>query len=138
MPLSESPADFLERYNLPSEAFETTGLEWDELLRIHDHHETNLSSLEVHARSIVDQLRSISEVHSLRYRIKSPEHLVEKIIRKKLKKSRFRGHSGHISGRHYRSNRHSSSASFQRRMAAYTRLCLQNVGDEGEADRQYS
>jgi ppGpp synthetase/RelA/SpoT-type nucleotidyltranferase len=86
MPLTASPAEFLQQHGLSPDALEKSGLKWDSLLWIYSDHEKNAANLEVAARYIVEQLRSIPEVHSLRYRVKSPEHLIEKIIRKTLQR----------------------------------------------------
>ncbi len=84
MPLATQPAEVLARYNLPQDALERTNLSWDELAAIYADHEASATRLEPTAGFIVECLRRVPEVHSLRYRIKSPEHLIAKIIRKKL------------------------------------------------------
>jgi ppGpp synthetase/RelA/SpoT-type nucleotidyltranferase len=40
------------------------------------------------AKEIVERLITLKTVHSVKYRIKDPEHLIEKIIRKKLESPR--------------------------------------------------
>src|SRR5262245_32529528 len=87
MPLTTSPHDLLVRYNLPEDALERTNLLWDSLSAIYADHETASGRLEPTVRYIVDSLRGLPEVHSLRYRVKDPEHLVAKIIRKKLERA---------------------------------------------------
>lgn len=42
------------------------------------------SQLETTTKFISDSLHQVKEVHSLKFRVKDPEHLLEKIIRKKL------------------------------------------------------
>jgi len=80
---------FLEKYNIQRESFEKTGLEWNVLEEIYADHVKNASNLKPIANYIDESLRLIKEVHSLRIRIKDPEHLVEKIIRKKLENNKF-------------------------------------------------
>jgi len=46
-----------------------------------------LSELQTTATYVVERLRTVPEVHSLKSRIKDAEHLVEKIIRKKYQRS---------------------------------------------------
>lgn len=75
---------FLQKYNVQKESFENTGLEWNVLEEIYADHIKNASNLKPIATYIDESLRLVKEVHSLRIRIKDPEHLVEKIIRKKL------------------------------------------------------
>lgn len=75
---------FFEKYNIQAGALEKTGFTWNELESIYADHATNISHLQPIATYISESLRQVKEVHSLRIRIKDPEHLVEKIIRKKL------------------------------------------------------
>lgn len=77
---------FFRKYLISPEDFKKTGLVWDELVKIKSHYESLYSSLEQVAADIADRIRkSTEEVHSVKFRVKSSEHLVEKIIRKKIK-----------------------------------------------------
>lgn len=73
---------FLKRYNISTEDFNKSKTKWEELVRIYNHHTENIKNLEPTATSILDRLRQVKEVHSLKMRIKDPEHVIEKIIRK--------------------------------------------------------
>jgi len=75
---------FLQKYNLPSDALEKSGLTWIDLDQIYQQHSDNSLHLEPTARYIADRLRQVPEVHSLNIRVKQAEHLLEKIIRKRL------------------------------------------------------
>ncbi len=75
---------FLARYRFSEEEFRGCGLNWENLEVICSAHAANLTELEASAKQIVDLLRQIPEVHSLKYRIKHPEHLVAKIIHKRI------------------------------------------------------
>jgi ppGpp synthetase/RelA/SpoT-type nucleotidyltranferase len=75
---------FLELYRISKKDFESTGLDWKKLEEIYDHFNANRKIYEPAAKDIAERLVSINAVHSVRYRIKDPEHLIEKIIRKKL------------------------------------------------------
>lgn len=77
---------FLERYNITTEDFEKSGLSWDEVIKIHLHYSEEQSRLEPASEYIVGTLRNLENVHTVKHRVKDPEHLVEKIIRKKLMK----------------------------------------------------
>lgn len=81
--------EFLEKYRIENETFLSTNLSWDELTEIHDSYKRSMDGLEPTALYISERLRSISAVHSLRIRLKDPEHLIEKIIRKKAENSEF-------------------------------------------------
>ena len=74
--------EFLRKYNLDEDALERAKLEWQPLMKIFDDHVDNMMNLETTARYVSDNLRQVAEVHSLKYRVKDPEHLIEKVIRK--------------------------------------------------------
>ena len=76
--------EFLKKYNIPDSDFASSGLEWDKLIEIYTHYIVNKNDYEPAAKEIVERLIKLNKVHSVRYRIKDPEHLIEKIIRKKL------------------------------------------------------
>jgi len=75
--------DFLEKYNVTEESFSKTNLEWANLEKIYADYECKRNELLATGTLISEHLRLIKEVHSLKMRIKEPEHLIEKIIRKK-------------------------------------------------------
>jgi ppGpp synthetase/RelA/SpoT-type nucleotidyltranferase len=60
-------------------------LDWAILQSIAEHHTAATQELQTTARYITDRLELVPAVHSLKVRVKNPEHLVAKIIRKKLK-----------------------------------------------------
>jgi ppGpp synthetase/RelA/SpoT-type nucleotidyltranferase len=77
-------AAFFKNYNIPEDAITKTGLKWSELEDIYEDHIRNTPDLQPTANYIADRLRQIDAVHSLKFRVKHPEHLIEKIIRKKM------------------------------------------------------
>jgi putative GTP pyrophosphokinase len=82
--LSTDPSDFLRRHELPLDATEQAGISWEQLLAIYNQHDSGFADLEAVAKYIVDRLRQLPEVHSLRYRVKDPEHLIAKVLRKRI------------------------------------------------------
>ena len=76
---------FLERHNFGEDEFNSAGLQWTVLQEIHDHHAGASDELQTTARYITERLQLVPAIHSLKVRIKNPEHLIAKIIRKKLK-----------------------------------------------------
>jgi putative GTP pyrophosphokinase len=80
--------EFLKRYGITKKDFDTAGLNWDDLVAIHKDYLSLRSRLEHPARAIVDILFSKTAreqgVHSVRYRVKDANGLVEKVIRKKI------------------------------------------------------
>lgn len=74
---------FFKTYNLEEDVLDKTGLVWADLEAIYADHLSNTQTLESTADYVAARLRQVNEVHSLKIRIKDPEHLIEKIIRKK-------------------------------------------------------
>ncbi|MCB9610207.1 MAG: hypothetical protein H6716_26705 [Polyangiaceae bacterium] len=80
-------ADFRERNRIATEQWDAAQIEWPALLAIgldlqeRSGYLTDIASL--HART----LQRCGAVHSVRWRIKDPEHLLAKIVRKRARKS---------------------------------------------------
>ena len=77
---------FFEKYHIDKQKFEVAGCNWDMLEEIYDHYIVNKEAYEAPARYIINKMMDAPGVHSVRYRIKKPEHLIEKIIRKRINK----------------------------------------------------
>jgi ppGpp synthetase/RelA/SpoT-type nucleotidyltranferase/uncharacterized protein YoxC len=75
---------FLEKFNISEQDFESTNLKWEDLLAVKADYKKIRKELKLIARYIEEKLHSLDIVHSVRYRIKDPEHLLAKIIRKKI------------------------------------------------------
>ncbi len=75
---------FLQTYRFSQEQFERAGLGWDQLLAIAEDYKRQLPDLEAIARYVVDIILKNKIVHSINYRLKDPEHLMSKIVRKRL------------------------------------------------------
>lgn len=75
---------FFRSYGLDNAALTKADLKWEQLVEIYKDHNNNFAKLETTAKFISDNLHQVKEVHSLKFRVKDPEHLIEKIIRKKL------------------------------------------------------
>ncbi len=56
--------------------------DWEKLAAIHEHHSKNAARLEDVAYLKVRTIQRMTGVHSVRWRVKSPEHLIDKIVRK--------------------------------------------------------
>ncbi len=76
--------ELLARHSLSEDKFAEIGLQWDVLEEIRASHEAETSDLRDSAEYIYKRLLTVPEVHSLKLRVKDPDHLVEKIVRKKL------------------------------------------------------
>jgi putative GTP pyrophosphokinase len=79
--------EFLRRYKISVKDFDAAGIKWDELVAIHKDYIELRAKLEHPARAIVDILFSKTArekgVHSVRFRIKDSNGLIEKVIRKR-------------------------------------------------------
>ncbi|TVQ22481.1 MAG: hypothetical protein EA382_12005, partial [Spirochaetaceae bacterium] len=56
---------------------------WDELEEIERRYATIRSGLDSVGRYVVDAVLKCPTVHSIKYRLKEPDHLLEKIVRKR-------------------------------------------------------
>jgi ppGpp synthetase/RelA/SpoT-type nucleotidyltranferase len=82
-------AEFLVRHNLSLEKFEKSELEWSVLERILARHRQMISELATTGSYVSGLLQRVPQVHSLKVRIKDPERLVAKLIRKGLENPEF-------------------------------------------------
>lgn len=74
---------FLKKYAM-EEVFYQSKLSWDVLMQIADDYEKKIVKFQKIAIDYVNQLNALPQVHSVRYRLKDVEHLIEKIIRKTI------------------------------------------------------
>ncbi len=74
--------EFFKKYLIDEKYFESTGLIWEDLVEIYYDYIDITPRLEIDAQHIVSKLINANRVHSVRRRVKQPEHLIEKIIRK--------------------------------------------------------
>lgn len=80
--------EFLKKYKISSKVFEGLGLKWSTLKKIHSDYSSNQGLLkniekDVYSNFLNDSAKDIG-VHSVRSRLKSPDGLIEKIIRKTI------------------------------------------------------
>src|SRR5688572_17073815 len=77
-------SEFLHCHRFSESEVDATGLDWALLETICSIHSANIPQLRTTADYISQRLREIPAVHSLKVRVKHPEHLIAKIIRKKI------------------------------------------------------
>jgi ppGpp synthetase/RelA/SpoT-type nucleotidyltranferase len=75
--------DFLVRNKISRQDFEASNISWLNLYEIYEDYILRRQGFESVAEFVVKQIQSLKDVHSVRWRLKSPEHLLEKIIRKR-------------------------------------------------------
>ena len=84
MKLEMELADFLKKSDLSIDEWEKSGADWSQLSEIANDFIEQLPALTSAAEQISSRLRTFNGVHSVRWRIKDVDHLLKKIIRKKL------------------------------------------------------
>ena len=75
---------FLRQYRFSSDDFMRTELDWSFLETVFALQHANQKELQTTAEYISQRLQQVPAIHSLKIRIKHPEHLIAKIIRKRL------------------------------------------------------
>lgn len=73
---------FLEKKRISEEVWEKSGCDWAVLRAIADDHVASHESLVATAELFARTLQRMDAVHSVRFRVKDVEHLLEKIVRK--------------------------------------------------------
>ncbi|MGL5558165.1 MAG: RelA/SpoT domain-containing protein [Paraclostridium dentum] len=74
--------EFLDKYQITDKELIKNNIDWDEIEYIYEDFMMYRKSYETQAELIATILRSHPKVHSVKTRVKDPEHLIEKIIRK--------------------------------------------------------
>jgi len=78
--------DFCKKYNISDKSFKEANIEWTELENICNDYVQHRPTLEINLNFLAESLRTALKVHSIKVRLKDPEHLIEKIIRHKREK----------------------------------------------------
>lgn len=74
--------DFFQKYSISSSQWKESKLKWGNLDSIYDDYVSSVAELSEFAIFLANNFVNINAVHSIRHRVKDPEHLIEKIIRK--------------------------------------------------------
>ena len=75
---------FIEENKISESDWEKAKISWAELLAVANDHASQISSLTVSASMYASLIQGIEGVHSVRWRVKDPQHLIAKIVRKKI------------------------------------------------------
>lgn len=78
---------FLKQNRITEADWQSASIDWNLLLAIHKDHMSRVRELEDTADFFVKSMQGFDGVHSVRWRVKSPDHLIEKIIRKRVSNS---------------------------------------------------
>ena len=74
---------FLENNRITQKNWEKSAIEFSDLKAIAIDHNSKVASLDDAASYLAKILQKCPQVHSVRWRVKNPEHLIEKIVRKR-------------------------------------------------------
>lgn len=74
--------EFMDKYKITEEYLIENNIDWDDLVDIYDDYTLYRKGYETQAELIATILRNHPNVHSVKTRVKDPEHLIEKVIRK--------------------------------------------------------
>lgn len=77
-------AEFLEKNDLTHEEFLSASISYDNLKNIAIDHLDKMEQRKDAAELVARIIQRCNKVHSVRWRVKDPEHLMEKIVRKKV------------------------------------------------------
>ncbi len=73
---------FCKKFGIDSVELEKLDLDWNDMQAIALDHSRRAPELEIAAKAVVGHLEKCVAVHSLRWRVKDAEHLLDKIVRK--------------------------------------------------------
>jgi len=76
--------DFLLKFNKTKKQFDKSGYKWESLLKIADDYDDYKKGLLTVIAGIAKKFHVLPDTHSVRYRIKETDHVVEKILRKRI------------------------------------------------------
>lgn len=80
---SKNPDEFFQANNISTDAWERSGLKWDLLDEIATDHHFQIGHLTASAEFFARVIQGFDLVHSVRWRVKSTDHVIAKIIRKR-------------------------------------------------------
>ncbi|MGR5411058.1 RelA/SpoT domain-containing protein [Vibrio sp. PNB22_8_1] len=78
---------FLEKNNISADEWNSSEIEWQTLREIGADHQSKVEQRKETAELFARIIQRCSKVHSVRWRVKDPEHLMEKIVRKTIQGS---------------------------------------------------
>lgn len=76
--------NFFKKYRIEEQSFRDAGLVWEELVEIYLDFQNKEKDYKDEAKEILAELNDFAGVSAVRYRVKDKEHLIEKIIRKRI------------------------------------------------------
>lgn len=76
---------FLERSRISQDEWGQSGCDWESLRQIADDYTSQTQTLSNVATFLMKGVQTIPDVHSVRWRVKDTEHLLAKIVRKRVK-----------------------------------------------------
>lgn len=94
--------NFLRKYHLTEKELTDNNIEWDILNSIYLDYSNYKNAYDTQADFIANTLRTHEKVHSVKSRVKDPEHLIEKVIRKTADRKKKYGDNFQFSLENYK------------------------------------
>ncbi|MDF9618504.1 hypothetical protein P5705_12675 [Pseudomonas entomophila] len=79
--------ELLAGANITEDEFKRSGCTFENLVAIYEHYQKIQSPLNSAAKMIASTIQTFEKVHSVRWRVKDPFHLIKKIVRKNLEEN---------------------------------------------------
>lgn len=93
---------FLEQFNISESELTDYNISWDALDEIYDNFLGVMGLFQTQADFVSNILRTNKKIHTVRSRVKDPEHLIAKIIRKTPNRKKELGDDFHFNTENYR------------------------------------
>ncbi|MDP4090953.1 MAG: GTP pyrophosphokinase [Bacillota bacterium] len=100
--MSVKKDEFLKKFRISEEQLSESNIEWEDLQDIYYDFIQYRNLYETQADFIANTLRTHKNIHSVKSRVKDPEHLIEKIIRKTLDRQRKYGDDFRFTAHNYK------------------------------------
>lgn len=84
MTFPDSLEMFLRTHSYSAKEWEDSGLSWDTLKAIAEDHARRIEDCATAGRAVREKLERCSAIHTIKMRVKSPESVAEKVLRKRL------------------------------------------------------
>lgn len=100
--MSLNKLEFFEKYHINEETLLRNKIEWSTLKDVYEDFNIYSNTYETQGDFIANTLRTHDKIHSVKSRVKDPEHLIEKIVRKTQDRKRKYGEDFKFTINNYR------------------------------------
>jgi ppGpp synthetase/RelA/SpoT-type nucleotidyltranferase len=100
--MSLNRREFLQKHHLEEKDLRDNQIDWEVLNSIYLDYSSYKSGYDTQADFIANTLRNHEKIHSVKSRVKDPEHLIEKVIRKTKDRKKKHGEDFQFSVKNYK------------------------------------